>query len=170
MHETSASGRHPIIRAGLATEQAVYGVLLVAGMIVIGGSHATTSWQVLVTVVATVLVFWAAHVYAGTIARHGFEDDGALSLAESFRLAAHASWGLLVSALIPCAILLLGTLRIVPDAPATWLALWSCIVLLGVLGYLAHQRRGAPMHLRILGALVTASFGGLLALLKVLVH
>lgn len=169
MTDQEGAGRHILVRAGFATEQAVYGVLLVAGLIVIASLHATSTVEVLVVVVTTVVVFWAAHIYAGTIARHGLEDKET-SLGEAFRAAQRASAGLLVAALVPCLFLLLGTLRIVPDGLSAWLALSSCILILGVLGYIAFERRGAPMHRRLLGALATASFGGVLALLKAIVH
>lgn len=159
-----------LVRASFATEQAVYGVLLVSGMIVVTGRYGSTSWQVLLTVVVTVLVFWSAHVYAGTVARHGSSDDHPVPLRESLRLAVQDSWGLLLSALVPCAILLLGTLRVVPDAAAMWAALWAGIVILGVLGYLAFRRRGSAWWVRVLGAITTAAFGLVLAGLKAFIH
>lgn len=159
-----------IVRAGFATEQAVYGMLLVAGMIVAAGAHGGSSVEVLVTVVVTVLVFWAAHVYAGTVAHHGLEEGHNVGLRDAFRTSLRATWGMLLSAIVPCIILLLGTLRVFPDRLAGWLALISCIITLAVLGYVAYQRRGAPLHLRIVGALVTAGFGALLALLKAIIH
>lgn len=54
-----------------ATEPAVYGIVLVAGLVAIRAEGAEESWAVLVKVVATVLVFWAAHVYAGIVAHIG---------------------------------------------------------------------------------------------------
>src|SRR5262245_62038436 len=59
----SADRTTRIVHASFATEEAVYGVILVAGMIVVAGSHGDSSWTVFTTVVVTVLVFWAAHVY-----------------------------------------------------------------------------------------------------------
>ncbi len=169
---TRRSGFFPsdLVRASFATEQAVYGVLLVSGMIVVSGSHGATSWQVLVTVVVTVVVFWSAHVYAGTVAHHGLEHDRVVGLGDAFREAVRDSWGLLLSALIPCALLLLGTTRVVPDEAAIWAALWTGVGVLAVLGYVAFLRRGAPMWVRLLGALTTSAFGLVLMLLKSLVH
>ncbi|WP_251452839.1 hypothetical protein [Microbacterium sp. Marseille-Q6648] len=159
-----------LVRTGFTTEQAVYGVLLVAGLIVVASLHSTSSLQVLVTVVFTVVVFWLAHVYAGTVAHHGLDEGRDTGLRASFRQALRASWGLLLSALIPCAILLLGTTQVVPDPVAEWAALWSCVILLGILGYVAFARRGAAMPVRLLGAVSTAGFGALMALLKAIVH
>ena len=60
------------VATSFVTEQSVYGVILVAGMIVVAGAADATSFTVFVIVVVTVLVFWGAHVYAGTVAAHGF--------------------------------------------------------------------------------------------------
>ncbi|MCT9819632.1 hypothetical protein N3K63_04950 [Microbacterium sp. W1N] len=156
--------------AAFATEQAIYGVLLVAGLIVVASLHASSSLDVLTVVVFTVLVFWLAHVYAGAVARHGVHEGRTIGIRDSLRAAVRDSMGLLVAALLPCALLLLGTLRVVPDALAGWVALWSCVAILGVLGYVAFRRRGAPMAVRLLGAATTAGFGALMALLKAIVH
>lgn len=158
------------VHARFATEQGVYGVILVAGLIVVSGSGDELALTVFVKVVVTVLVFWAAHVYAGAVARHGFENGRVVGIRESFRRSLHASWGLLIAALIPASILLLGVARIVPDDAAAWIALWVCVALLAVLGYIAFARRQAPWHIRLLGSAATAGFGLLLIVLKAVVH
>ena len=62
-------------------------------------------------VFSTVIVFWAAHVYAGTIAGpRGAAQETRGSLAVDFRHSLRRS-GFLTAALIPSAILLLGALR-----------------------------------------------------------
>jgi len=163
------SDRLQSVTNSFGTEEGVYGVILVAGMIVVTGADNATAWSVFLAVVGTVLVFWAAHVYAGTVARHGF-GDGTTSLRKSFGAALHHSWGLLVSALIPASILLLGVLDAVPDPIAIWSALWTCVAVLAVLGYVAFTRRSSPLWVRLLGALVTAGFGILMILLKAALH
>ena len=98
------------------------------------------------------IVFWAAHVYAGTVAHHGFEDGRIVGIRESLRLALRRSWGLLISALIPSSILLLGVTHAVPDdSAAIWIALWTCVAVLAVLGYVAFARRRAVWYVRLLG-------------------
>lgn len=64
-------------RSGFVTAESVYGIILVSGMIVASGGQGVTSWSVFVKVLVTVIVFWAAHVYAGTVAAHGIEVHGA---------------------------------------------------------------------------------------------
>jgi hypothetical protein len=171
MDESADVGRPSGIEAltsSFVTEQAVYGVILVSGMIVVSGVGDSTSLSVFVVVVSTVLVFWAAHVYAATVAALGFGRH-ARPVRVAFRGAVKQSRGLLVSALIPCAILLLGTARVIDDQWAIWAALLSGTVLLAALGWIAFRRRGASISRSVLGAACTAAFGGVMVLLKVVV-
>lgn len=90
----------------LMTEEAVYGLILVSGMIVVSNSVAGTSFNALVTVFITVLVFFAAHVYAGTIARMAM-SEGQLGWGRSIRIAARHSEGMLLVSVVPLVILAL---------------------------------------------------------------
>ncbi len=157
-------------RIDYITEESVYGTVLVSGMIVVAGSYGATSWQVFLSVFGTVVVFWAAHVYAGTIAGHGaFEgDDSSLSMA--FRRALRRSVGFLTSALPPSIVLLLGALQAVDDKVAIWVALWLGVVILAILGFVVFSLRGDSWPVRILGSLGTAAFGVAMILLKAFIH
>ncbi|MFE6997842.1 hypothetical protein ACFVAE_17920 [Microbacterium sp. NPDC057659] len=159
-----------LLRASFATEEAVYGVILVAGMIAVSGAHGATSLKVFWTVLVTVVVFWLAHLYAGTVAGHGLDRDRVVGLGESFRHALKRSMGLLLSSLIPLLILLMGSARLISDKLTIWLALWMCVAVLAVLGYIAFRRRGASWPIRLLGALTTAAFGIVIILAKALIH
>lgn len=159
-----------LIRASFATEESVYGVILVAGMTAVSGVHGATSLQVFWTVLVTVVVFWLAHLYAGTVAGHGLDRDRVVGLRESFRHALRRSVGMLLSSLIPLAILLFGGGRLIEDKYSIWLALWSCVAVLAVLGYIAFSRRGAPWPIRILGSFTTAAFGVIIMLAKAFIH
>ena len=161
---------HRFMRTTFATEESVYGVILVSGMIVVAGGHGESSWTVFWTVLITVIVFWAAHVYAGTVARHGLDDDRMIGLREAFRISFRRSLGLLASALIPSFILLLGATRAIPDAYAIWTALWVGVVVLAVLGWIAFSRRGSSWPIRLAGALGTASFGIAMIVMKAFIH
>jgi len=161
---------HPFMRTTFATEESVYGVILVSGMIVVAGGHGESSWSVFLTVLVTVIVFWAAHVYAGTVARHGLDHERMIGLREAFRISFRRSLGLLASALIPSVILLFGATRAIPDQYALWAALWAGVAVLALLGWIAFTRRGASWPIRIAGALGTASFGIAMIVLKAFIH
>ncbi|WP_022889790.1 hypothetical protein [Agromyces italicus] len=167
---SAAELRDQLVRTAFVTEESVYGVVLVSGMIVVAGAHGSSSWEVFWIVVITVVVFWAAHVYAGTVARHGLAVDHVMPLRQAFATALRHSLGLLASALLPSSILLLGATRVVPDALTIWLALWVGVVVLAALGFIAYRRRGAPWPMQLLGALTTAAFGLVMIVLKAVIH
>lgn len=153
----------------LATEQAVYGLILVSGMIVVSNNLVGTSLNALVTVALTLIVFYAAHVYAGTLAKLAREGEQA-SLRVSLVESAHESEGMLLAAIVPLAALLLGVFQVVDDDTAIWIALALDIVILGVLGWLAIARWTTRFWPRLASAVVTAAFGGVIAVLKSIIH
>lgn len=157
-------------RTSFVTEESVYGTLLVSGMIVVSGGYGASSWQTFLSVLGTVIVFWVAHVYAGTVASHGVVEGDETSLGDALHLSLRRSVGFLTSALMPSAVLLIGALRIIPDSVALWVALWLGVVILGALGYSAFALRGSSWTVRILGSLGTAALGVAMILLKALIH
>lgn len=165
---------HRALRPGFGTEAAVYGTILVSGLVAVSSAHGETSFAVLISVAVTVLVFWGAHVYAGTVARVSDRDERArgerVGVRAAFAASVKHSLGMLSSATVPAIILLAGTTRVIPDGLANDLALWSGVVILAFLGYVAFLRRGSSQLVRLLGALATASFGIAFVVLKALVH
>lgn len=157
----------PRVARVLMTEEAIYGLILVSGMIVVsaGGS----SIGAFVTVLVTVLVFFAAHVYAGTLGRLAV-TEGHGGLRTSLRAAARQSGGMVVAAIAPLFVLLLGATRVIPDDTALWAALIANTLILGALGWIAVARWSTHWWTRLLSALITAAFGGVLILLKAVIH
>ena len=156
-------------KSGLLSEEGVYGVILVSGIIVATNVASDSSWHVFTVVISTVIVFWAAHVYAGTVAQHGHDDDAG-SPRMAFREALGRSHGLLVASIPASIVLLLGALRAFDDDVTIWLALWINVAVLAVLGFIAFARRGAGLLGRLGGALLTAAFGIVVILLKAFIH
>ncbi|MCT9821089.1 hypothetical protein N3K63_12450 [Microbacterium sp. W1N] len=152
----------------LMTEEAIYGLILISGMIVVSGTTVGTAIDALVTVAITVVIFFAAHVYAGTLSRLA-ETAGASGLRASLGAAALQSSGLLAASVVPLTILVLGTTQALADDTALWTALIANTVLLAGLGWVAVARWSSHWTARILGALIAACFGGALTLLKGLV-
>lgn len=163
---------HDALRPGFGTEAAVYGTILVSGLIALASYSGETSVRVLIKVGVTVVVFWGAHVYAGTVARMGERagPEARAHLGHAFRGSLRHSLGMLTSASVPALILVLGTTRIIPDDIANDVALWSGVVILAFLGYVAFLRRGSSHLVRIVGALATASFGLVFVLMKAFIH
>ena len=80
------------------------------------------------------------------------------------------SIGMLGVALVPLAVLALGVTQVLDDDDAVWLALIVDVVLLGAVGWWITAARSTNVWRRIGGALLTAAFGGVLILLKALIH
>ncbi|MBD7957138.1 hypothetical protein H9651_05775 [Microbacterium sp. Sa4CUA7] len=154
----------------LVTEEGVYGVILVSGMIVVAGTQSFGAWEVFATVVTTVLVFWMAHIYAGTVAHHGTHDGHAVGLRAAMRIALVRSSGLLLGALLPTAVLLLGAARVIPDLAAMWAALWVGVAVLAVIGFVSFRSRGSSVAKSLIGSFVTAAFGLAMIALKTTLH
>lgn len=152
----------------LISEESVYGLILVSGMIVVSNTLTGTSANALLTVVVTVFVFFAAHVYAGTVAGLATEHRG--DVRTSFIAAVHRSEGMLLVSVVPIVILLFGVTRAIDDDLAIWGALLVDTVLLGVLGWFAVARWNPSFWVRLMSALITAGFGGILALMKAFIH
>jgi hypothetical protein len=159
----------PRVARILVSEEAVYGLILVSGMIVVSRSLDSTSASALVTVGVTVFVFYIAHVYAGTLGRLA-ATDGKAGLRASLVASARHSFGMIAVSIVPLFILLLGTTNLIDDTSAMWAALIVNTVLLGVLGWIAVARWSTHWIPRLLSALVTAAFGGVLILLKAFIH
>ncbi len=160
--------------ARLVTESAVYGVILVAGLVVIVSNSAEASWDVLVKVLATVVVFWAAHIYAGTVAHLSDHHESDLPASRRLALAARHSldhsWGMLLAALLPVTVLLLGVANLVPDQVAIWGTLCLAVVVLGALGYLKVASWSRKPWVGVASASVTSVLGLVLIGLKILIH
>lgn len=159
----------PSVARILMSEEAIYGLILVSGMIVVSGTNQGTSLNAFITVGVTVIVFFAAHVYAGTLGRLA-ATDGTAGLRASLRSSVHQSSGMLLASVAPLIVLLLGVSRVIDDQTAMWTALVIDAVILGVLGWVAVARWNSHWSVRLLSAVLTSAFGGVLIILKAVIH
>ncbi|MBW9095227.1 hypothetical protein JNB62_16205 [Microbacterium jejuense] len=148
-------------------EHAVYGLVLVTALIAVGWEE-DTDFEVLLFVVGTVVIFWLAHIYAAVVASRAERPAKPLPAAIAGG-ARHAS-GMLVAMLVPAALLLLGTLGLVEEYTAYFLALASGIVMLAVIGYANAARNGSSWPWRIAGLVATTVLGMLVIGLSILAH
>lgn len=155
------------------TEPTIHGVVLVAALVEILSVDARATWALLMKVLATLLVFWAVHIYASTVAHLDDEYEGdtppRVRVARAMRYAINHSWGLLLAGSIPLFALTLGALGVVDGRDAIWGTLWLAIAVLAVLGWAGVASWTRNTGPRLLGALTTATFGLALAALKALV-
>ena len=167
---SGAMGRGVWFRALLISPDGIYGLVIVAGMIVVSSNLTASSGEALISVVTTLLVFFAAHVYAVAISHMARGADGGHGWLAAIGHGIRESAGMMVAGAVPVLFLLLGFLGILRDADAVWLALGVDVVLLGLLGWLIAAMRTSSVWVRIVSMLVTALFGGVLIALKAFVH
>ena len=154
------------VRERLVTPDAVYGLILFSALIGAVDDDDSEALEVLVVSVASLVIFWGAHVFAGTVAAHGAETQLGLAL----RRAVTHSMGMLYAAILPALALLLGVLNVVTAYESVGIALLVATVVLGLLGYSAFALRRRHVAIRILGGIGTALFGLLMILLNIVVH
>lgn len=147
------------------TPAAIYGLLVFQAFITIDSDDSDDVWEVFGTSVATLLVFFIAHVFAHVLTDHGEYGLGAATR----RAMKHAS-GMLYAAVPASLVLLAGAVQGLPMEDVYDATMWMTLVVLAALGYAAYWRRGAHVVIRIIGALGTALLGILIVLIEYAVH
>ncbi len=146
---------------------AIYGLILYAALIAASSvDEDPNAGLVLLFSFFSLLIFWGAHVFAGTIVTHA----GNMPLHKAIWSAMRHSSGMLWAAILPSVPLLLGALSLLSDDDAVDYALLVCTVILFLLGYTAFSRRGANIAARIFGGIGCALFGTLVITLNAVVH
>jgi hypothetical protein len=147
----------------------LYGTVLVLAVIIaLSKSGKTETSIILGGILVTSFVFWVVHVYANTLAaRIDAPDRGWTELA---RHHARHELPILEAPIGPAIPLLLGTAGVLSRDTASWCAIVVCLVGLfgwGVTVARALGYRGLAVTIMGLG---NVALGGLMVLLKVLVH
>lgn len=148
------------------TVDAIYGLILYAALIAGVSDDDSDMVEVLVVSVISLVIFWAAHVYAGTIVNHVAKAPLHSAI---WKAMSHSS-GMLWAAIIPSIPLVLGAFHLVAADDAVEWSLNLVTLQLGVLGYVALSQRGVHLVARIFGAIGAALFGTLIIALNASVH
>jgi hypothetical protein len=158
-----------LLRHEYVTPEAIYGTVLIT-VIIDTQEPEHTAYTALVIATLTAFVFWLAHVFAHTVARHGVKRGRDIPLATAIREAILHSTGFLTGPLIPLAVLALGPLGVVDDSTAFGLSELVSIAILFALGALALAERGRRWYACLLGGLLTAGVGVLVIALELILH
>jgi hypothetical protein len=163
----SAEGRSGRLPANAA--RAIYGQILVTSLVgALSEDSEIEAGYILVSVVATMLVFWLAHVYAEAVSR-GLEARRHLGWAEIGGLAS-SEWPL-VQAAIPTAIVLaLGAIGALSTETAVDIAIAVGVVALFAWGLAIGRASGASWIPALFGAAISGCFGLAVVGLNALVH
>lgn len=158
------------LRGRLVTADAVYGLILYSALIAVVSTDHGDSLEVFVVSALSLLVFWAAHVYAGTIAGHGMRDGSEVRVRDALRTTIGHVSGMLYAAILPSIVLLLGATPALSYDASVNASLYVVLVMLAVIGYSSFAERRSRVIIRILGALGTAAFGLVMIVLNAVVH
>jgi hypothetical protein len=146
---------------------AIYGTI--AAMAVIAGTAADPGHgKALGLTIASLLVFWVAHVYAHALAHH---LRGARRLDWSaVRAAMVEEWSLLQGPVPLLLLLALGELGVLEERQAVRLALWLGVVELVTWAVLYARRQRWPWLTALTAGAVNGLFGVIIVVLEAVVH
>jgi hypothetical protein len=162
-----ASWKEQLVTVPQDSAGAIYGSMAAAAVIASSGRHLPPG-RVLALTLATLLVFWLAHVYAQALAHH---LRGAARLRWATVHAAMVEEWPMVAAPVPAmGVLLLGAVGLLEEHRAVNLALWVGVAQLVGWGiaYARRQRWRWPTAL-VAGA-VNGTFGVVIIALKAFLH
>jgi hypothetical protein len=145
--------------------QAIYGTVIGAAGIAVGSAHGDLP-EIVLTVVVTVAVYWAAERYANVLAA------AVVAAGRRERVLTELRRGLPVveAGLTPLVLLVVLALLTGRLALAVFVALGLATVMLGGFGHAAARRVGASRIAAIGWGVCSAALGGLVIGLKMLLH
>jgi hypothetical protein len=143
---------------------AIYGSLLVTGMVAVQWRADSVPDAIALTVVVSVIVFWLAHVWSEIAGRR---VRGRLAPGEGFAIA-RAETPMLTAAVAPALVLAFGPLLVTSDQ-AIAVALFVCIAELFVWGLIVGRAAHSSPFLTLRVAIVDSLLGLVIVAMKVLV-
>ena len=145
---------------------AVYGTI-VATAVIAASAHDERPGFILAATVATLLVFWIAHVYSEVLA-HGLRQATLDLSVVPATMARELS--MLAAPALSVVFLLLGALGLFGEQLAVRLALWNGVAQLVGWGVEVGRRLGRSWPAALLGGVVNGALGVVIILLEVLLH
>jgi hypothetical protein len=116
---------------------AIYGTILVAGVLAATTADDAEVGDTALYVFATVLVFWLAHAWADSLARRVTATRRGL---KGFRTTLANQWPLVQSAFPPIVVMIVASVLGADDEAAITWGAWSCVVLLAGWGIVVARK------------------------------
>lgn len=161
-----AGHEQPRADRGQRRAAGIYGTVITAAIIDTAGGHVST-WELVVSVFVTLLVYWAAEQYAHLLGEE--TQEGRLPSWAQTRTSLAATWPMVAASFIPLFVLALARLAGASDSAAAWAGLIVALLLLVYHGWSA-ARAASLQGKALLGAtLMAAGLGVVMILLKELV-
>jgi hypothetical protein len=146
---------------------AIYGTIIATAVIGAGAGYTPLN-KVLALTVATLVIFWLAHVYTQTLAHH---LRGGTRLRWATVKEAMAEEGpMLFAPALSVVFLLLGVLGLLEDHTATRLAIWAGVAQLAGWGIVYARRQGWGWRTAAVAGAINGAFGLVIVVLEVLLH
>jgi hypothetical protein len=162
----AAARLHPARWAGeRELSHAIYGTVVGAAAMAAASQHGTLT-EVIVTVLVTVAVYWAAERYAEVLATAVQGPDRLSRMAAALR----RGWPTVEAAYTPLVVLVAYVLLTGELQSGVLAALGVSTAMLGGLGYLAARRAGAARPPALAWAAGSAALGIAVMVLKVSLH
>lgn len=146
---------------------AIYGTIVASAMIAASAAGGKSPDLILTATVATLLVFWLAHVYAHFLDHEVRHDRTRWKVLTSIM---GQELSMVAAPALSILFLLLGALGLLNEPLAVRLALWTGVVQLFGWGIDVARRRGRTWPAALLTGLINGSFGLVIILLEVLLH
>jgi ABC-type multidrug transport system permease subunit len=146
--------------------EAIYGTI-VATAVIAATATVEPPGIILAETLATLLVFWAAHVYTDYVASrmHGHQPGFGALAAIMFRESA-----MLTAPALSLLFLLLGAMGPLDEDVAVRLALWNGVLQLVLWGIAVQRRLGRTWPAAAIGGAITGGFGLLIVGFEALLH
>jgi hypothetical protein len=148
---------------------AIYGTIVVSGVLIataeVGESGTVDAVAAAGYAAVTTVVFWLAHGWSLALARRLAGAPGS-----GFGGALRREWPMVLSVVPPIAVMAIAALLGADDDQAISAAVWGSVAILAAIGAGVARRENGSAGQIVLAALGSAALGGVMVLLKVLVH
>ncbi|MDO8186550.1 hypothetical protein Q5424_23085 [Conexibacter sp. JD483] len=147
---------------------AIYGTILVGGVVAGFGHHEAEASTVTLSVLGSAAVFWLAHVWAHAMSER-VNDPRGFSHAAFLRIA-RSEWPMVQAATLPIVPLLLAWAGAIEDDTGIDAALAIVVLQLAAWGLLVGRRTFEAWPLALVSGLINGAFGLAIVVLKTLIH
>src|SRR4051812_10222640 len=146
----------------------LYGAVVAASILAVSSLHGPTTERVAVATVGVSVTYWLAHIYVDAVG--GRFEDAEHSFFSRLAGALRENTEILIGALLPVVVFLVGEIFGLEISAAAWLALWFTVALLTAAGGSAAFLAGVRGTKLVLETLVAGSVGLLVIVLKYALH
>jgi len=150
----------------------IYGTIVAAAIVATEGSTEASIAEIAGSVLATLFVYWLAHVYSDQLAQHATADEGEPSRPSMREIldALGEEWGIVASGVGLVLVLVIVGLGGGGQPLAVNVALVCSVLELVAWGALAARRARLGAFWVVLYTIVSAAFGAAICVLKVVLH